>query len=67
MDLNAAALQVGKSANYLRVAIHRGILKATKIGNSWGVEQADLDHYADHHMDKIGRKPSPSNIKRDPK
>ena len=60
MSLAEAAKQVGRSPGYLRQAVHRGILVAKKVGNSWGVEQKDLDNYADKHLGKLGMPPTPS-------
>jgi excisionase family DNA binding protein len=46
LTLAQASKQLGVGASALRMAIHRGALRATLYGKVWLVEQKALDQYA---------------------
>ena len=57
LTLREAAEQLGMTPDTLRQAIARGVLKATKIGESdnralWIVEQEEIDRYRAEHRRK---------------
>jgi excisionase family DNA binding protein len=59
MPLSEAAKQLGCSADYLRVAIHRGSLKAQKIGRDWLVTTDEVERYKAENLGRRGPKPKP--------
>lgn len=61
MTLAKAAEVLGLDRNYLRVAVNRGALKATKLGRDWLVEDSEVERYRLENLGKIGkRKPKPT-------
>lgn len=49
MTLKEAAAALGVTPDNLRGAIHRGALKATKMGRDWFVKPSEVERYRREH------------------
>jgi hypothetical protein len=59
VSLREASTKYGLSAAYLRRLCIRGIVSATKFGNSWAIDTASLERYLASER-KRGPKPKRS-------
>ena len=49
MTLKEAAAVLGLHPDTLRQAIHRGVLRGTKVGRDWTVTPAEVERYRREH------------------
>jgi excisionase family DNA binding protein len=55
VTLTEAAAILGITADTLRVQVHRGKLKAKKVGPLWTVTPREVERYRRDSLGKIGR------------
>lgn len=56
MTLVEAARELGVSAGVLRNQIHRGRLRARKVGRDWIVSRREVERYRAESLGRPGRK-----------
>ena len=56
MTLAEAAKLLGVSADYLRVAANRGVLKAEKVGRDWLVTPKAVEAYRKTSLGQVGKR-----------
>ena len=55
LTLTQAAIRLGVTSDYLRVAVYRKKLAAEKVGRDWLVTDEEVERYARERLGKKGR------------